>query len=240
MELDIPYRLIVTILIIAVIIGWVVQNMYTIPHYPRVDEGFQSISLKNNTNMSATLDSKVFRTLPEASVLLQFLDSSRRIGHSSSLEQNEFKLLLLKLAALYQDLTSTQRQVDATLHLPFETAHDRMMVGELCGMCLQQTISSRDLDIIFTSWRQRGSVLLRKLCTIYDLSETDVLFAEKQWLALWTKVYDLATARCLTSLTSPQSSVRDAVPYEPEHLKDTRSYDYRYGGLSASGGNGII
>jgi|LauGreDrversion4_2_1035121.scaffolds.fasta_scaffold06366_3 hypothetical protein len=237
MEVEVPYRLIAGILLIAVIVGLVVQNIYMTPQYPRVDEPFMGAIGVTNSQVKG----EAFRTLPEASVLLDFLDSAGRVGqHPSSAERQELELLLSKLGALHQDLLSTDRQVKATLHLPFETAHDRVIVGELCGMCLQQTISSRDLDIIFESWRLRGSTLLLKLCTLYDLSESDVLFAEKQWLALWNKVYSLATTRCLPSLMSPISSVRDAAPYEPEHLKDTRSYDYRYGGLSASGGNGTI
>ena len=240
MELDIPYRFIVTILVIAVIVGLVVQNVYITPQYPRVDEAFTGTGL-TTTVRNADMEAKAFRTLPEAAVLLDFIDSAARIkDRNPSAERREFELLLFKLSALHQDLTSTDRRIQATLHLPFETAHDRVIVGELCGMCLQQTVSSRDLDIIFESWRLRGSDLIRKLCTIYELSETDVIFTEKQWLALWNKVYDTATTRCIPSLMSPISTVRDASPYEPEHLKDTRSYDYRYGGLSASGGNGVI
>ena len=240
MEVEIPYRLIAGILVVAVIVGLVVQNVYMTPQYPRVDEPFVNNGSTASVTNTAT-GGKAFRTLPEATVLLTFLDSAGHVGQRTSLaERSELELLLSKLAALHQDLTSTGGKVDATYHIPFETAHDRVIVGELCGMCLQQTISSRDLDIIFESWRQRGSTLLRKLCTLYELSETDVLFAEKQWLALWNKVYTTATTRCLPSLMSPISAVRDVSPYESEHLKDTRSYDYRYGGLSASGGNGII
>jgi hypothetical protein len=239
MELDIPYRLIVTIIVIAIIVGIVVQQLYSIPHFPRVPvsaEGFVPV----NT-------SERLRTLPEAVVLLEFLDRAKGQAGQGQVEQGqgqaeraELELLLEKMAALVADVTSTDRVVNRTRHLPFETAHDRLVVGELCGMCLQQTISARDLDILFETWRTRGLLLLRKLCTAYHLSETDALFSEKQWTALWSKAYDIATTHCVKPLPALALGPRDATPFEPESLRDTRSYDYTYGGLSASGWNGVV
>lgn len=241
--MDVPYRLIVTIIVIAIIVGVIVQQLYSIPSFPRIDqsEGFFNRSQRIvPVNTSDTL-----RTLPEASVLLHFLDAARRDAPSSpspssSAERRELELLLHKMAALVADLTGTDRIVQYTRHLPFETAHDRLVVGELCGMCLQQTISSRDLDILFETWRNRGLLLLRKLCTEYQLSETDSLFSEKEWTALWTKVYDIATTRCVKSLLVSPLGPRDATPFEPDQLKQTGSYNRHYGGLSASGWNGAI
>lgn len=237
MEIEVPYRLIAVIVVIALIVGVVVQQFYSIPHFPRVDqsEGFSSQVTRGETSSG-------LRTLPEANVLLRFLDSSRRDSRSlsPSAERNELELLLQKMSALVADLTGTERVVRHTRHLPFETAHDRLVVGELCGMCLQQTISSRDLDILFETWRSRGLLLLRKLCTEYQLSETDSLFAEKEWTNLWTKVYDIATTQCVKPILSAPLGPRDATPFEPDQLKQTRSYEYRYGGLSASGWNGVI
>jgi hypothetical protein len=241
METDIPYRLIVVIIVIALIVGLVVQQLYSMPHFPRVDqsEGFYPQQEKKETKETKETSSGL-RTLPEAHVLLGFLDSARQGSSGRSAERNELELLLHKMAALVADLTGTERVVQHTRHLPFETAHDRLVVGELCGMCLQQTISSRDLDILFETWRTRGLLLLRKLCTEYQLSETDALFAEKEWTSLWTKVYDIATTQCVKPLLSAPLGPRDASPYEPDQLKQSRSYDVHYGGLSASGWNGVI
>lgn len=235
MEVDIPYRLIITVIVIAIIVGVVVQQLYLLPHFPRVSathEGFVPLNISGN-----------LRTLPEANTLLEFLDRAGRgktRGRIGEAERAELELLLEKMDALAADVTSTDRIVNRTRHLPFETAHDRMVVGELCGMCLQQTISSRDLDILLETWRERGHVLLRKLCTAYNLSETDALFAENQWNSLWTKVYEIATTQCVKPLASLVLGPRDATPFEPEHLRDARSYDYKYGGLSASGWNGAV
>lgn len=268
MDIDIPYRLIAVILLIAVIVGVVVQQLYQTPVYPRVgSEGFQGV-LRNSLGQKVSLAlpeaspalpkaspalPKASTALPEAVLLLEFLDKSRgergERGERKEKEQeqglgeaerSELELLIQKMTALVADLTSTDQMVNHTRHLPFETAHDRMVVGELCGMCLQQTISARDVDLVFEAWRQRGDVLLRKLCTVYGMSESDAAFAEKQWLVLWTKVYDLSSVQCVKPLPLVALGPRDATPFEPENLRDRRSYDYRYGGLSASGWNGAV
>ena len=233
MEVDIPYRLIVTVLVIAIIVGVVVQKLYGLPHFPRVSatqEGFVPVNTSEN-----------LRTLPEGQTLLACLNQAGKAhGRVGEAERAELELLLDKMGALVADLTSTDRVVNRTRRLPFETAHDQLVVGELCGMCLQQTVSSRDLDILLDTWRTRGLVLLRKLCTAYQMSETDALFAENQWKALWTKVYEVATTQCVKPLPSALLGPRDATPFEPEQLRDMRSYDYKYGGLSASGWNGAV
>lgn len=243
MEMDVPYRFIVTIIAVALIVGIIVHKFNSIPYFPRIDqsEGFFNPSQQIvPLNTSGTL-----RTLPEASILIRFLDKARRDALSAflpspSAPRREFELLLHKMAALVADLTGTDRIVQHTRHLPFETAHDRLVVGELCGMCLQQTISSRDLDILFETWRIRGLELLRKLCTEYQLSENDSLFSEKEWTALWNKVYTIASNQCVKPLLSAPLGPRDATPFEPDQLKQSRSYDYRYGDLSASGWNGVV
>jgi hypothetical protein len=252
MELDIPYRLLAMIVVIAVLIGYVVYQLYETPQYPREEEGFYGGVARGSGHPDC------LRILPEASVLLDLLDSRKGKGGVGGLgglggvggllgvdsdapaDRAEFELLLSKLACLKKDLLSPSGIVEATRYQPFDTSHDRMAVGEFCGMCFQHTVASRDLDIVFGTWRDRGNVLLRKLCTEFGFSEQDVTRAEKAWLAIWTDVYDIATSRCLRSVTSPSSGPRDAVPFEPEHLKDARSYDYKYGGLSASGWNGAV
>jgi hypothetical protein len=236
MEGEVPYRLIITIVFIAVLIGGVVSIFYSTPLYPRLpldrdeSEGFVPRNL-----------SEGLRTLPEAETLLSFLDKAGAgAGKAQSAVRAELELLLHKMAALVADLTSTDRMVRQTRHLPFETAHDRMVVGELCGMCLQQTMSARDLDILLDTWRERGSLLLRKLCTVENLSETDALFSEKLWKDAWMRVHEVATTQCVKSLPSLAIGARDATPFEPLGLKDAHPYTYLYGGLSASGGNGVV
>jgi hypothetical protein len=238
MEVELPYRLIATIVFIAVLVGAVVSLLYTSPAFPRLPIGVEGFVPRNV--------SEALRALPEAQTLLSFLDQAGagagqgRNKDGTDAIRSELELLLHKMAALVADLTSTERIVNKTRHLPFETAHDRLVVGELCGMCLQQTMSARDLDILLGAWRERGMVLLRKLCTVENLSETDALFAEKLWGEAWRRVYDVASTQCVKPLPSLALGARDAVPFEPMRLKDAQPYTYLYGGLSASGWNGAV
>ena len=245
MELEVPYRLIITILVIAVIVGAVVSLMYSTPVYPRLPTG----SVYGAEGFVPRNVSEGLRALPEAEELLSFLDraaggagkgAGAGAGESRSAIRSELELLLHKMTALVADLTSSERLVNQTRHLPFETAHDRLVVGELCGMCLQQTMSARDLDILLETWRERGLLLLRKLCTVENLSETDALFSEKLWSRASDRVRDVATAKCVKPLPSLALGARDAVPFEPVRLQGAQPYTYTYGGLSASGWNGAV
>jgi hypothetical protein len=161
----------------------------------------------------------------------------------ASSDYKEFQLILSKLAALKQDLLSTSSVVNATRYQAFETAHDRISTAEVCAMCFTQSIPARDLDIVFITWRDRGRVLLRKLCTEANLTEPEVINMEAQFNALWSDVYDIAKSRCLKtdfSLQNGGSTGGDVGAYEPTQLKDLRSYENKYGGLSASGWNGAV
>ena len=238
MDTDFVFKMV----LIAIAIGVIVSILYKTPNYRRVDEGFYGGVARGSGHPDC------LRTLPEGSQLLDILVSKRvnsiPAGASdASADYQEMELLLSKMACLKKDLLSTSGQVDATRYQTFETAHDRINVGELCGMCMNQTIARRDLDIIFATWRDRGNVLLRKLCTEANLSEQEVVAVEKLFSKSWTDVYDVAQSKCLKTDFSKQnggSTGGDVGAYEPPSLKEDRSYDYKYGGLSASGWNGAV
>ena len=153
-----------------------------------------------------------------------------------SANYREFQLILSKLACLKKDLLSPSGIVEATRYQSFETSHDRINVAEICGMCLNQSVSPRDLDIVFTTWRDRGNILLTKLCTKSQLVESDVVKLEGLFKKLWEDVYDISKSRCLKTDFTKQDG-GDVGAYESENIKNLRSYDYKYGGLSASGWN---
>lgn len=236
---DYPLQLIFTIGIIALIVYYIVKIMSTTPLFPFY-EGFAGV-----TRGSGEPDSP--RILPEASELLDVLAGRGDNAMSSvkaSPDYQEFQLILSKLAALKQDLLGVASVVNATRYQAFETAHDRINVAEVCGMCFTHSIPSRDLDIVFITWRDRGRVLLRKLCTEANLTEEQVVSMEKKFAAVWSDVYDIARSRCLATDFSLQHGGEtkggDVGGYEPAQLKDMRSYDYKYGGMSASGWNGAV
>ena len=237
---EVPYTLIFNLVLAAVLVGLVVYFMYFTPKYKRVDEGFFGGVARGSGHPDC------LRTLPEGSEILDVLLS--RVGANPAISEGsadyrEFQLILSKLGCLKKDLMSPSGIVEATRYQAFETAHDRINVAEVCAMCLSQTIPARDLDIIFATWRDRGNVLLRKLCTEAQLTEQGVTSLEALYKKAWSDVYDIAKSRCLKTDFSKQnggSTGGDVGAYEPEDLKDLHTYTNKYGGLSASGWNGAV
>lgn len=235
MEYDIPYKLIITIVILAVSLFFIVDFFMKTPRYPRLDEGFASPS-----------DKKVIpdclRTLPEATQLLDLVRRHRGPTadplSDTDADDREFELLLQKLACFKQDLTSTQSTPDKTRALPYETAHDRIPIADLTAMCLIKNVSKRDMEIVLTTWRERGLALLRRLCTEGNLTEAESATSEQLFSSLFDSVSQTAQSTCIGQAPALHSP-GDSAPYEPEHLRNRGSYDVKYGGLSASGWNSI-
>lgn len=237
---EVPYTLIINLILAAVLVGLVVYFMYFTPKYKRVDEGFFGGVARGSGHPDC------LRTLPEGSeildVLLSRVNANSAISEGSA-DYREFQLILSKLGCLKKDLMSPSGIVEATRYQAFETAHDRINVAEVCGMCLSQTIPSRDLDIVFATWRDRGKVLLRKLCTEAQLNEEGTVKLEAYFNKAWMDVYDIAKSRCLKTDFSKQNGGEtggEVGAFEPEDLKDLRAYTNKYGGLSASGWNGAV
>jgi hypothetical protein len=153
-----------------------------------------------------------------------------------SADYKELELILSKLGCLKKDLMSPSSVVDATRYQPFATSHDRISVADVCGMCLNQTISARDLDIVFATWRDRGKLLLRKLCTEAQLRESEVVKVDDLFKKAWEDVYDITKSRGLKT-NFPKQNGGDVGAFEPNNLS---IYANNYNGLSASGGNGAV
>lgn len=237
---DIPFTLIFYLLVVIIIVGILVNFILFTPKYKGVNEGFFGGVARGSGHPDC------LRTLPEGSeilnVLIDPIKKNNQVSEGSA-DYRELQLILSKLGCLKKDLMSPSGIVEATRYQAFETAHDRINVAEVTAMCLSQTIPSRDLDIIFATWRDRGKVLLRKLCTEANLLEEQVSKLDNLFKKAWEDVYDIAKSRCLKTDFSKQNGGNtggDVGAYEPEHLKDARSYDYKYGGLSASGWNGNV
>ena len=152
-SLQVPYRLVLTIVVIAVIVGLIVNLMYFTPKYKRVDEGFFGGVARGSGHPDC------LRTLPEGSELLDLV-SKRNMDTTSGVSEaspdyKELQLILSKLGCLKKDLMSPSGIPEATRYQTFETAHDRINVAELTALCISQNIPSRDLDIIFATWRDR-------------------------------------------------------------------------------------
>jgi len=233
---------IVLLFLIAILTFYLVRTFYFTPKYPRVDEGFYGGVARGSGHPDC------LRTLPEGSQLLDLLmgkgvDSVSPGINESSADYMELQLILSKMGCLKKDIMSPSGIVEATRYQAFNTSHDRIAVAEVCAMCFSQTIPSRDLDIIFATWRDRGKVLLLKLCTEANLTEQQVVTCEKLFAKAWEDVYDIAKSQCLKTdfkLQNGGSTGGDVGAFEPPELKDARSYENKYGGLSASGWNGAV
>jgi hypothetical protein len=241
MELSsVPYTLIINLILAAILVGLVVYFMFFTPKYKRVDEGFFGGVARGSGHPDC------LRTLPEGSEILDTLVSRVNANpgvSEGSADYREFQLILSKLGCLKKDLMSPSGIVEATRYQAFETAHDRINVAEVCAMCLSKTIPSRDLDIVFATWRDRGKVLLRKLCTEAQLNQEGLNRMEALFHKAWSDVYDIAKSQCLKTDFSKQNGgqvLGDVGAFEPEDLKDLRAYTNKYGGLSASGWNGNV
>jgi hypothetical protein len=205
--------------------------MFNTPKYKRMDEGFYGGVIQGSGHPDC------LRTLPEGSQILDILQTKGGSKFVSSEEGNadfkEFQLILSKLACLKKDLMSPSGIVDATRYQAFETAHDRQSVAEVCASCLSQTIPSRDLDIIFATWRDRGNLLLRRLSTQVNLKESDTTEVEKLFKAAWEDVYDIGKSRCLKTVF-PGQTPGEVGAYETPNLKDLRQYNGYYSGWSGA------
>ncbi len=225
-----PYLLISVLLVVAVVTFYLSRLFVSVPFYH--SEGFYG----GATRGTGTPDS--LRTLPESSQLLEILGQAQ-----ASSDYAELELLLGKMASLKKDLLSPSGIVDATRYQAFDTAHDRVAVAELCGMCMTHTIAPRDLDIDFATWRDRGNLLIRQLSTAASISDAQTDRALKLFSVSWEDVYQIAQQKCLKTIAEQSHGSgkgSDVGSYEPPALKNLRDYANVYGGLSASGWNGAV
>jgi hypothetical protein len=128
-------------------------------------------------------------------------------------EHQELKVLLAKLAAFKVDLLGTSGRVNATLHMPYVTKHDREQVSETTAKCLSRTIPERDLELIFDAWRTRGNEL------IASLPESKATPTSAAFDSLINDVYAVAKEKCLVSSLSieqQKTSPRDVIGITPD------------------------
>lgn len=233
------FELLLKVVLLAIFVYGIVYAMNKYPTYNRVDEGFYGGVTRGSGHPDC------LRTLPETSQILDIFQrhKANSVFEDASRDYAELQLLLSKMSCLKKDLLAPGAQVDATRYLAFETAHDRIAVAELCGLCLSQNISSRDLDIGFSTWRTRGKELISRLCTSYHLSQKDVDAVETLFKKAFDDVYNIATSRCLKTDYTKQNggqTAGDVGAFDPPKANELRSYDFNYGGLSASGWNGAV
>jgi hypothetical protein len=136
------------------------------------------------------------RTSKEAAALIAtFRDKASTVEEGAD-DLRELSLIAGKLACFKRDLMSPGHLVEATRKQPFSTSHDMEPIAETCARVFAKTIPKRDLDLSFDKWKKRGSFLIRRLCTAYDVPPE-----QPQALldALLKDVYQIAVGICQKS-----------------------------------------
>jgi len=129
-----------------------------------------------------------------------------------------------------KDLMGTSGIVEATRYQPYSTAHDIEPVAETVARCLAKTIPERDLDIGLEKWNKRGKELIRKLCTSYNLSDSELNNVDKLFKKHIIDITDIAKSRCLKGEVEigGKKGPRDVGPYEPPELSELQDYKGYY------------
>lgn len=226
----IPWSMLIGLLIICITIALVSQTLLKYPVF----------SSSTKTNATEGFYGGVARGSGHSDCLRTLVNGSKTLDYfgrvAGSANYRELELILSKLGCLKKDLMSPAGIVDATRYQAFETAHDREAIAEVTGTCLNRTIPERDLDIIFSTWRNRADMLIRQLCTQAGLNEQDAQNAENMFISAWKDVYEVAKGRCIARPNDGGSDIlangspRDPKPFTPLSLENTREYDGYYSG----------
>ena len=126
------------------------------------------------------------------------------------------------------DLMSVSQVVQASMNLPYSNTHDRENPADTVARCFTKGIPARDLDITFATWKDRGLVLINRLCTSYKLSQSETEKAAEYFMRCWSDCFDVAKTVCLKDNKVPSGSPRDPKGVMPEAVKDLGPYDGYY------------
>jgi hypothetical protein len=166
----------------------------------------------------------------EASDLYLLFSSKNSTTEEGPDDFRELELILSKTNCLKKDLMGPSGIVEATRYQPYSTAHDIEPVAETAARCLAKTIPPRDLDIILDKWTRRGKEIVRRLCTSYKLSDTEVNKANVYFKGVIEDISDIAKSRCLKGEVeiAGTKGPREINPYEPPGLTELKPYDGYY------------
>jgi hypothetical protein len=194
----------------------------TMPSSP-VKEGFGGVAV--GSGMPECL-----RASSEGAAIAGFFTGRTVTAEEGEDDLRELLLLLSKLGCFKKDLMGVAGVVEATRYQPYSTAHDIEPVAETTARCFAKTIPPRDLDISLEKWEGRGSTLLRRLCTAYDVSSTDNAMLKNKFKAMIADVKDVAKSVCFVGIPIIEGKKQGRVTqgYEPPSLVDLGEYKGRY------------
>jgi hypothetical protein len=222
--IDVVYFLgaVTIVFIISFIINIVMNRSQTLPIVSKVD-GFYGGAINGSSNLSCG------RMSYEAEKLYSmFYKKSVKDSEEGSDDMRELKMLLSKLCCFKQDLMAPQQTITAVKELGFVTQQDIQPIGDLTGRCFSKTIPERDLSLQVIKWRDAGKVLIHRLCTEGNLSESQVKVAEGLFGTVINDVEDVARAQCLGSVPKQEGGRFDPEPVTTKDVDGLRKYDGLY------------
>ena len=180
----------VVIALIAVVVSYQLWSGANTQPKPYLEEGFAGPV--NGTSALSCGD----RSLEATKLYAMFTSktSSTEVGSDDLLELQN---LLGKFCCLKQDLLAPGSLVNATKNSPYITSQDIEQVSETAARCFAKTIPKRDIDIIVDKWSKRGDMLVRRLCTSYNLSPDENKIARSLFSGVLADINDILLTVCL-------------------------------------------
>lgn len=140
----------------------------------------------------------------------------------------ELKQILSKLCCIKHDLVSPNQVIVSTLSLPYSNSHDRETPSDTVARCFTKSVPIRDLDISFGTWKDRGLLLVNKLCTSYNLSGAESENVKKFFHNCWRDTFSVAKEVCVVPDGKGSVNPRDLNGLAPEAIKDLGPYKGYY------------
>jgi hypothetical protein len=159
------------------------------------------------------------------------LGAGRSSTEEGADDLRELRLILSKISCMKRDLMGNAKVVQATFYQPFSTAHDIEPVAETTARCFAKTIPQRDLSLSFDKWGQRGTFLIKRICTSYSLSDDEEEKALDLFGRAMADLADIAAGECCNSADAVIGGVPQKRMVEgaiPTALNALRAYDGYY------------
>jgi len=138
----------------------------------------------------------------DAALLYSTFSSKSSTTEEGADDLRELAVLLGKLACLKRDLMSAGHLVAATRGQPFYTTQDLEPIAETAARCFALTIPPRDIDIAVDKWRERGVMLVKRLCTSYSLNSEDSNMTTMLFKKFMDDIADVMKTVCLKGNSS--------------------------------------
>lgn len=170
------------------------------------------------------------RTSSEAGKLYALITSKLSTTEEGPDDVRELTVLLGKLCCFKRDLMGTAGLVEATWKQPFSTSHDMEPIAETTARCFASTIPKRDLDLSLDKWSTRGTMLVKRICTSLQFSDSNYNNAISLFKALMNDISDVAHTVCQKKdvMIAGKPGPRMVSGYEPGQLSMLHEYKGYY------------